>query len=175
MEDKIKTSKFLSLILRHKPEAAGISLDENGWAKFDEILKVLKISKKQLNEIVESDDKKRFALNVKRTLIRASQGHSIRVNVGLEEKKPPKILYHGTSKNKEEILMKEGIKRMKRLHVHLSDTREKAYKVGQRHGNPIVFKVLARKMHEDGFQFFLSENEVWLTDYIPIDYISIRT
>jgi len=173
MEDKVKTSKFLSLILRHKPEAIGITLNKNGWAKVDELLEKLKISKEELDEVVKTNDKQRFTFNDDETFIRASQGHSIEVDVELEGKEPPEVLYHGTSFSKEQLLMIDGIRKMKRLYVHLSDKYEKAIEVGRRHGAPVVFQILAKKMYKKGHKFFLSKNGVWLVDYVPREYLMI--
>jgi putative RNA 2'-phosphotransferase len=174
--DTVRTSKFLSLVLRHKPEAAGIALDENGWVNVDELLSGCKkhghpLTLEQLLEVVETNDKKRFALNENGTKIRASQGHSVEVDLKLEAKMPPTVLYHGTATRFMGLIEKEGLKKMTRQHVHLSATQETAQKVGARHGKPIIYTVDAAKMHQDGFTFFLSENGVWLVDSVPMEYL----
>lgn len=169
--------KFLALILRHKPEEIGISLDEHGWAKVDELVE--KIHKKDeefsldiLELIVKTDNKSRYSFNDDHTLIRANQGHSINVDVELEEKKPPEILYHGTAKKYVESIEKEGLIAKSRLYVHLSSDRVTANNVGARHGIPVIYEVLAGKMYEDGYKFYLSKNGVWLTKEVPEKYLA---
>lgn len=169
-------SKFISLILRHKPEAVGITLDSHGWAVVDELIKKInakgkKIDMEILEEIVRTDQKGRYSFNEDKTLIRANQGHSIKVDVGLKEMVPPDVLYHGTASATVDKIMKDGIKHMSRLYVHLSRDLETAVKVGKRHGNPVVLKVDTKQMCADGIKFFLSENNVWLTEYVSPEYI----
>lgn len=170
----IQTSKFIALILRHKPEAIGITLDEHGWANVDELING--IARQQpfdmamLEEIVATDEKQRYSFNENKTLIRANQGHSIPVDVELEEKEPPAILYHGTGIKYKASIEKEGLIPKSRLYVHLSADRETALKVGRRHGSPVVFTVNAARMHKDGYKFYLSKNGVWLTEKIPPEY-----
>lgn len=166
----------MSLVLRHKPQAIGLQLDNNGWADVAELIakskaKNLNISLDMLKLVVETNEKKRFAFNDDKTKIRANQGHSVVVDVELKLTTPPDVLYHGTAvKNKEEIL-KSGLNKMSRLHVHLSHDIETATKVGTRHGKPIVFIVDAKQMHTDGNKFYLSENGVWLVQYVPARYL----
>lgn len=167
-----KLSVFISLILRHKPEVINIELDEYGYASVDELIQGINKSGKAINfeileDIVRTDNKNRYSFNENKTKIRANQGHSINVNVGLKECKPPNILYHGTSDRFLDSINKEGLKSMSRLYVHLSDDIETAIKVGKRHGNPIVLKIKSNEMYENGYKFFLSENGIWLTEYIP--------
>jgi putative RNA 2'-phosphotransferase len=172
-----QTSKFIALILRHKPEAIGITLDEHGWANVDELIKG--IAKQQpfdmamLEEIVADDEKQRYSFNEDKTLIRANQGHSIPVDVELEEKEPPEILYHGTGIKYKSSIEKEGLIPKSRLYVHLSADRETALKVGKRHGSPVVFTVNAARMHKDGYKFYISKNGVWLTKAVPAKYLTI--
>jgi len=175
MPEYVTLSKFLSLILRHKPETVGIKLDKHGWANVDELIKKMSkekyITKDILEYIVEHDSKQRYSFNEDKTLIRANQGHSINVDVELEEKEPPEILYHGTAEVFVESIMNEGLKKGKRLYVHLSKDINTARKVGIRHGIPVIFKVNAKEMFNDGYKFFLSKNGVWLTDYVPTKYL----
>lgn len=168
-------SKFLSLVLRHKPEVIGISLDQNGWAKVEELIagiaKSRKFDRGMLEEIVRTDKKQRYAFNEDRTLIRANQGHSISVDVGLETAGPPEILYHGTGEKYVGSIEREGLLPKSRLYVHLSKDRETACKVGRRHGKPVVYKVLAGRMHGDGYAYYRSQNGVWLTKEVPVRYL----
>ena len=172
-----QTSKFIALILRHKPEAIGITLDEHGWANVDELIKG--IAKRQpfdmamLEEIVATDDKQRYSFNEDKTLIRANQGHSIPVDVELEEKAPPEILYHGTGIKFKASIDETGLIPKTRLYVHLSADKETALKVGQRHGSPIVYAINAARMHKDGYKFYISKNGVWLTKAVPAKYLTI--
>lgn len=173
-----KLSKFLSLILRHKPEEIGISLDENGWADVLELLSGInntgrKINIDLLEEIVKSDNKGRYSFNEDKTKIRANQGHSIKVDVELKEIIPPDILYHGTAERFITNILdkKQGLKPMSRLYVHLSKDYDTAIKVGIRHGNPVVLKINAKQMKEDGYLFYLSENGVYMTKSVPYKYL----
>jgi len=168
---EVKFSKFLSLILRHKPEIIGIQLHKNGWTDVDTLLKNAnnygkKIDKKTLLHIVETNPKKRFSLNNACNKIRVNQGHSINVDLGYISQKPPEILYHGTGEKSVNSIFKTGLEKHGRQHVHLSDDIEIAIKVGQRHGTPFVFKVAAKEMYNSKFEFYLSENGVWLTDNV---------
>lgn len=174
-----KLSVFISLILRHKPEAAGISLDEHGWANVDELMEGINNTGRQINmdileEIVRTDSKQRYSFNSNKTLIRANQGHSIPVDVELEERQPPQYLYHGTAERFLAAIMTEGLKPMSRLYVHLSKEEETAVKVGKRHGSPVVLKVRAEEMYHDGNKFYLSQNGVWLTKYVDKKYMEGR-
>ena len=175
MPEYITLSKFLSLILRHKPEAIGIKLDKHGWANVDELIKKMSkekyITKDILEHIVEHDEKQRYSFNEDKTMIRANQGHSINVDVELEEKEPPEILYHGTATKFVEGIEKEGLKHQSRLYVHLSKDIVTARKVGIRHGVPVIFEVKAKEMFNDGYKFFISANGVWLTDHVPTKYL----
>lgn len=168
------TSKFISLILRHKPEVIGISLDEHGWANVDEL--ITGIAKQQhfdmamLEEIVATDDKQRYSFNEDKTLIRANQGHSVPVDVELEEVSPPKHLYHGTGEKYVASIEAQGLIPKSRLYVHLSSDYDTAEKVGARHGKPVVYRISAEKMARDGFVFYKSVNGVWLTKKVPSQY-----
>jgi putative RNA 2'-phosphotransferase len=169
-------SKFLSLVLRHQPETIGLELDRNGWANVEELLEKsskhgITIDRALLEYIVANNSKKRFAFNEAADKIRASQGHSIEVELGYTSQKPPEILYHGTAEQSVQSILETGLEKRSRQHVHLSSNVETAIKVGQRHGKPYVFKVLAAQMHEDGFEFWLSENGVWLANQVPAKYL----
>lgn len=175
--NKISMGKFISLILRHKPETVGLSLDNNGWVDVEELLsainKTRRLSFKELEDIVNTNNKKRFSFNDDKTKIRANQGHSIDVDVELEKKTPPNILFHGTSIKSVPSIMKMGLLPMSRLYVHLSSDESTAYKVGLRHGRPVILTIDSSKMYEDGIDFFLSKNGVWLTKNVASKYISI--
>ena len=166
-----KLSVFISLVLRHKPDAAGIQLDKHGWADVNELINGINntgrtINKEILEEIVKTDNKQRYSFNEDKTLIRANQGHSISVDVELEEKQPPRYLYHGTADRFLESIMKNGIKSMNRLYVHLSTDKETAIKVAKRHGNPVLLRIKTEDMYNNGIKFYISQNGVWLTEYV---------
>ena len=147
------TSKFLSLVLRHKPDTIGISLDEHGWANVSELIESISKTRpfdmEMLEKIVQTDNKQRYSFNEDKTLIRANQGHSIPVDVELEKKTPPEFLYHGTGEKSVASIDKEGLLSKSRLYVHLSKDTETAVKVGSRHGKPVVYRVTAGKMAEE--------------------------
>lgn len=170
------TSKYLSLILRHRPEIIGITLDEHGWAEVDELIygvsRTHPLTMETLEQIVREDEKQRYSFNEDKTLIRANQGHSIPVDVDLEEVEPPEVLYHGTGQKSTASIDKQGLLRMSRLYVHLSADYDTARKVGQRHGKPVVYRVHRGEMHTDGFQFYRSVNGVWLTKAVPPRYLA---
>ncbi|WP_445432053.1 RNA 2'-phosphotransferase [Chryseobacterium indoltheticum] len=176
-QHKKKTSKFLSYVLRHHPELIDLNLDENGWANVDELItKSTNDSQgftfEELDEIVQTNDKKRFIFNEDKTRIRANQGHSIDINLALIPQQPPEFLYHGTAQRNIESILEKGIEKRNRQHVHLSQDIETATKVGMRHGKPIILTINTEKMFDDGIEFYLSENNVWLTDFVDIKYIS---
>ena len=172
------TSKFISLILRHKPKAIGILLDEHGWADVQELIDGINASgghhldMELLEEIVRSDEKQRYSFNENHTLIRANQGHSIPVDVELEEKTPPDALYHGTGEKYVSSIEKEGLIPKSRLYVHLSADVSTAKKVGSRHGKPVIYTIDCAKMAADGYRFYLSANHVWLTKSVPVKYLN---
>lgn len=169
------TGKFISLILRHKPAVIGINLDEHGWAKVDELIdgvaKTRPFNMEMLERIVRTDDKQRYSFNEDKTLIRANQGHSVKVDVELEQKLPPEILWHGTGEKYVEFIDKEGLLPKSRLYVHLSGDYDTAVKVGSRHGKPVVYEVNAGQMQQDGYVFYRSVNGVWLTKHVPKVYL----
>lgn len=168
------TSKFISMILRHKPEVIGISLDEHGWANVDELVagvaKTRHFTFEMLESIVASDEKQRYSFNEDRTLIRANQGHSIPVDVELEEKEPPEYLFHGTGEKYVSSIEQQGLIPKSRLYVHLSADPSTALIVGARHGTPVIYTVCAGDMFRDGYKFYLSVNGVWLTKAVPVQY-----
>jgi len=170
-------SKLMSLVLRHKPEEIGLQLDENGWASVEELIKKInakgiQINAETINNVVETNDKKRFAFNHDKTMIRASQGHSIEVELNLPEITPPDILYHGTADRFLDSILANGLQKQGRQHVHLSATVETATTVGSRHGKPVILTINAKAMHNNGFKFYLSDNKVWLVDSVPCQYIT---
>lgn len=167
-----KISKLIALVLRHKPEIIGIELDKHGWAQVNKLLKGIKIDMETLEYIVNTDDKQRYSFNEDKTLIRANQGHSIPVDVELEEAEPPEFLWHGTSNKYIQSIRAEGLIPKSRLYVHLSVDIETALVVGKRHGKPLPLRISAAKMDEDGYKFYLSKNGVWLTERVPVEYIS---
>ena len=171
-----KISKFLSLILRHKPETIGLTLDSQGWAEVDILIDLACQSGRYLNRstleyVVANNDKKRFSFNKDKSKIRANQGHSVAVDLALVPQQPPKYLFHGTATRFIDSILRQGLLKQNRHHVHLSATRQTAIAVGKRHGKPVVLKIQARKMHDEGFKFFLSKNNVWLSDRVPPEYI----
>lgn len=171
-------SKFLSLVLRHKPETIGLRLDECGWVYTQELIEKINsqgfnLTPELLRNIVDTNNKKRFAFNEDQTKIRASQGHSIEVELNLKPVAPPAVLFHGTAEKNVEPILATGIKKGQRQHVHLSATKDTATAVGQRHGKPRLFIIDAAAMHATGFQFYLSDNQVWLTDEVPVDFIKL--
>ena len=171
------TSKFISLILRHKPEMIGITLDEHGWADVRELIDGINQSEGHtldmeiLEEIVQTDEKQRYSFNEDHTLIRANQGHSISVDVELEEKTPPDILWHGTGEKYVASIDAQGLIPKSRLYVHLSSDKETARKVGSRHGRPVIYEIDCQQMSADGYRFFESANHVWLTKQVPVRYL----
>jgi putative RNA 2'-phosphotransferase len=177
MSDEHKhISKFLSLVLRHKPEEINLKLDTNGWADTDELIEKLNsrnfnIDFELLEQVVINNDKQRFSFNEDYSAIRANQGHSVEIDLALEPVQPPDKLYHGTVAKFIDAIKKEGLQKMSRRHIHLSRDIETAQKVGARRGKPIILNINAGKMHTAGFVFYVSENGVWLTDTVPPAYI----
>lgn len=173
----VSTSKFLSLLLRHAPETIGLELDGNGWARIDDIIRLSQSQGHQLSyelieQVVITNDKKRFAISEDGLNIRASQGHSIgSVDLKMTSVQPPELLFHGTASRFVNSIKESGLKPGSRNHVHMSQDNETAIRVGTRHGSPVVLIVQARKMHDAGFSFYQSENNVWLTDNVPTSFI----
>ena len=171
-----QTSKFLSLILRHHPEGIGLTLDSEGWADIDQLIRLANAKGKGLSrtavlDVVANNDKQRFALDAGGTRIRASQGHSVPVDLKLAPQAPPGVLYHGTASRFLDAIRQEGLRPGSRQQVHLSATLDTATAVGTRHGKPVVLVVRAGDMHHNGFAFYRSANGVWLTDAVPVLYL----
>jgi len=176
-KENIRISKFLSLVLRHQPETINLTLDENGWTDAAILIGQMNangfaVSKEILQHIVTTNSKSRFAFNDDQTKIRANQGHSVDVELGYKPKQPPSILFHGTAESSLSSISETGLEKRSRHHVHLSADTDTAIKVGQRYGKPVVLQVAASDMFNDGYQFFLSDNNVWLTDHVPVKYIT---
>ncbi|AMO46523.1 RNA 2'-phosphotransferase [Kosakonia oryzendophytica] len=173
----IEISKFLSYLLRHHPEAAGLSLDKAGWAPIAELIRCVNNSGYELNHellqtIVAGSDKKRFTISEDGLLIRAAQGHSTPdVKIAYQEKTPPDVLFHGTASRFLSSIREQGIISKDRQHVHLSQDAATAIQVGQRHGKPVVLTINARAMFEQGFTFYQADNGVWLSNTIPWEFI----
>lgn len=177
-EQTTRTSKFLSLVLRHQPETAHIILDAAGWVTVEDLLsgcaKARRIlSRVELEHIVATNAKKRFEFSADGTRIRASQGHSVEVDLNYESKEPPPILYHGTATRFLESIQVQGLLKMQRHHVHLSAETKMTLQVGARHGNPVLLTILAAEMHQAGHTFYLSTNGVWLVEHVPTSFIRI--
>jgi len=175
-----RTSKFLSLVLRHEPGEIGITLDEQGWVGVDELLEALNahghaLDFETLEQVVDTNDKKRFAFSEDGEMIRASQGHSVEVDLGYEPATPPEVLHHGTVGRFLDGIRKDGIRKGQRHHVHLSPSTATASQVGQRRGSPVLLAVRAAEMHAAGHEFHLSANGVWLTDHVPAKFIDFPT
>lgn len=171
----VKLGKFLSLVLRHNPDAAGITLDEHGWADVQELLTGVRRSGRQIDMgtlecIVRENSKHRYSFNADHTKIRANQGHSLQVDVELAAVKPPRYLYHGTASRFLPAIQREGIKKMSRQYVHLSGDFQTAVEVGRRHGSPVVITINAEALAHDGVTFYRSENGVWLCEYVAPEY-----
>jgi putative RNA 2'-phosphotransferase len=172
----VKISKYLSKHLRHQPERIGLTLEPGGWVNVDQLLSACKqysfpLTLHELKEVVAKNDKQRFSFDATETRIRANQGHSIAVDLQLEPTLPPEVLYHGTGHKTVEVIRRQGLCKMSRHHVHLSQDIATAKKVGQRHGSPVVFAVDAKAMSEKGHTFYCSDNGVWLVDFVPPKYL----
>lgn len=172
----VELGKFISLILRHKPQVIGITLDQNGWADTQELLAGINasgcyIDMEILERIVRENNKKRYSFNEDKSRIRANQGHSISVNVEMKEMTPPDELYHGTADRFLDSIREKGILKMNRQYVHLSADAETAKAVGKRHGKPVVLVIDTKKMAEDGYTFWLSDNGVWQSEDIKWEYV----
>lgn len=176
-QDFTKVSKFLSYALRHKPEAINLTLDDKGWASVADIIEKAKpqitLTPALIRQVVIDNEKKRFSLSYDNQYIRANQGHSIKVDLQLIPEKPPAVLYHGTATRFLDSIKREGLKPGKRHHVHLSSDIETATAVGKRYGKPSIIEIPASAMHQQGFKFFLSKNKVWLTEYVPANFLTV--
>ena len=169
-------SKFFSKHLRHDPAALGLTLQTGGWVLIDDLLAAsanvgLPITRTELDEVVRTCDKQRFAIDETGTRIRANQGHSVEVNLELTPATPPAVLYHGSAEPNHESILRDGLQKMRRHHVHLSRDTATARKVGARHGVPVLFAVDTEAMARDGFSFYVSSNGVWLVDAVPRQYL----
>lgn len=180
MDEKRKTkiSKFLSLVLRHKPEEIGLTLEENGWVEVADLLKACENYGKpftfgELREVVETNDKNRFAFDETGKKIRANQGHSVALEIEFEKRTPPEILYHGTAERNLGEIYANGLKKMQRHHVHLSAETETARKVGMRYGKPVILAIRTPAMLAEGYEFFVSANDVWLVEEVPAKFLEI--
>lgn len=178
-QEMVHLSKVMSLLLRHKPEAAHLSMDAEGWVGMEELLRNMNrfchtnASIEDIRYVVSHNEKKRFMVSEDGKRIRACQGHSIAVDLGLKAIQPPPLLYHGTAKQTILSIQHNGLQKMSRQYVHLSDSIATARSVGMRHGVPVVLEIDAERMVRDGFLFYRSENGVWLTDNVPSCYISV--
>jgi putative RNA 2'-phosphotransferase len=175
-----KTSKSLSYVLRHRPDTIGIELQEGGWVRVDDLLRAFELAGQPfsldvLEKVVAENDKQRFEISVDRLQIRARQGHSVAVELGYAARTPPDILYHGTATRNLDSILAHGLLKGYRHHVHLSTNIDTMVQVGMRHGKPVVLSIDARKMHADGFQFYMTDNLVWLTEHVPPEFISVAT
>lgn len=175
MKNQNKISKFISLVLRHHPETIGIELDEHGWADTKELIhgiqKEYPFSMEELEEIVRTDSKQRYSFNADHSKIRANQGHSVSVDVELKEAVPPSVLYHGTGEKYVRSIEEKGLIPKSRLYVHLSKDAASAKEVGKRHGKPVVYEIDCAQMIKDGYKFYLSANDIWLTKEVPAKYL----
>lgn len=169
MNNPIRISKRLAYLLRHSSLP-----DRNGWVKVELLLDELSVSHQDLALIIESDDKVRFELSKDDISVRASYGHSIDVDLGLEPETPPEILYHGTAVKYLESIMQDGLKPRKRNFVHLSETIDMAEQVGSRHGVSVVLSVNSEAMVLNKYNFYKAKNGVWLTEDIPVQFIKIE-
>ena len=172
-----KISRYISMLLRHKPWVAGLEMDSHGWVEVSRLLKGVNkthhMTMEMLEQLVSMDSKGRYAFSPDKTRIRANQGHSIPVDVELEVRVPPEILWHGTGEKYVPAILTEGLRKKKRLYVHLSGDYRTAVSVGSRHGKPVVFQVDAASMYQDGYLFYQSANHVWLTEAVPPQYLHI--
>lgn len=176
VEKHIKTSKYLSWVLRHAPRKVGLEVSNEGWVSISRLIKLSQqrgifLNRKILYDIVETDSKKRYQLSDDLKSIRATYGHSFHVDLGSQAKQPPPILYHGTADKYLDSIRERGINPGRRQFVHLSTERDTAVGVGRRHGKPVVLKVNSAGMYENGFRFYSSQGVIWLTEYVPGDFI----
>ncbi len=177
-KDNEKISKFLSYVLRHNPQSIELTLDDKGWARIDELIRCAakhgkEFTRAQLQEVVETNDKRRFSISEDGNRIRANQGHSISVDLALQALEPPEKLYHGTATRCLDSILRDGLQSRGRHHVHLSKDIATALNVGQRHGKPTVLEIEAQRMMLEGYRFYCSANGVWLTDEVPPQYFSV--
>ena len=179
-KETVRTSKFLSLILRHEPERVGLKLGDAGWVGVDELLKAVNshgvsLTLDELKHIVATSDKKRFAFSGNGRRIRASQGHSVEVDLQYPPQTPPELLYHGTATRFLDAIRQHGLQKMQRHDVHLSAETRVTLQVGGRHGKPVLLTIRAGDMYRAGFVFRCSANRVWLVDHVPPQFIEFPT
>ena len=177
MSNKTQLSKSLSYVLRHRPDSIGLNMDKAGWVDIAELLQKSGngLTRNMLDEIVAEDTKQRYAISQDGLRIRANQGHSVEVDLELKPTIPPVTLYHGTPKESVDIILKQGLKKMNRHHVHLSADVETAKIVGARRGKPVVLVIDTRNMVKKGIKFFMTANGVWLTDEVAPEFLSVST
>ena len=176
--DPVQLSKFLSFVLRHKPDSIGLVLDAQGWVGIDELIAKAgaagtRFARADLLSVVKTSDKKRFTVSADGRLIRAAQGHSVAVELGVPSRAPPPMLYHGTATRFVESIQREGLRPQQRQQVHWSLDEETARRVGQRHGKPAIFTIDAAAMHAQGFAFYVADNGVWLSDRVPPEFLTL--
>ena len=177
MDTKIKMSKYVSMLLRHHPEEAGVVLDEHGWTDVADLIEKVKarypLTEELLHEIAYGKDKQRYEFSDDGKKVRAVHGHSVNVDLGYEEVQPPSVLYHGSATRFSESIERKGLLKQNRQFVHLSENIEQAKSVGRRHGKLILYGVKAEEMYRDGHKFYRSNSGVWLTDHVPVRYLQI--
>ena len=175
--DLVKAGKYVSLLLRHRPEEAGVILDEHGWTDVEELIKKVspkyEITEEMLHQMAFAPDKQRYEFSEDGKKIRALHGHSVKVDMEYEVLTPPEILYHGTATRFLDSIMEQGLKKMSRQFVHLSEFTEQAEAVGKRHGKLVILKVKSGEMYRDGIVFYKSVSGVWLTDSVPVKYLEV--
>jgi len=175
-DELVNVSRFLSLVLRHKPETIGLVLDGHGWARLDDLVRRAEahgtpLTRSLVEQVVAESDKQRFAISEDGERIRANQGHSITIDLALPPARPPERLYHGTASRFIDSIRERGLHSAERQHVHLSPDSATATAVGRRHGKPVVLGIRAGAMAAAGHTFFLSANGVWLTERVPVEFI----
>jgi putative RNA 2'-phosphotransferase len=180
MDEKslVKISKYLSKHLRHQPERLGLRLEAGGWARVEDLLAACRrnnfpISSEELTEVVEQNDKRRFSFDATGAKIRANQGHSVEIDLQLKPSAPPDVLFHGTNEKSVSVILKHGLLKMARHHVHLSTDEKTARSVGARRGKPVILAIDAAAMREEGYEFFVSANGVWLVDTVPPKFLRV--
>ena len=175
--DLVKAGKYISMLLRHRPEEAGVILDDHGWTDVEDLIKKVspkyEITEEMLHQMAFAPDKQRYEFSEDGKKIRAVHGHSVKVDMEYETLTPPEILYHGTATRFLDSIMEQGLKKMSRQFVHLSEFTEQAESVGKRHGKLVILKVKAGDMHRDGIVFYKSVSGVWLTDNVPVKYLEV--
>ena len=174
-----RISKMLSLVLRHQPQSIGIRLDNSGWVEVDVLLVAMQrhrngkgVDREALEQVVTTNDKQRFEFSNDGTRIRARQGHSVEVELGYAPAEPPEFLFHGTPESVVPAIQKSGLKKMARHHVHLHVDGKTSREVGARRGKPVLLIVRSQQMHQAGHLFYVTSNDVWLTDEVPPQFIN---